>query len=181
MGFANISKSRRNAGANDSNALVKNENRDRDRNGEPGPRPKLRTRPGSKSSVRLGLESKAGTKLELITRSFHWIDKEFYVHVDEAAGRNDEFHDRRPSTAVNNKNINAVRCMNETGRYVTYGEIRASLGIDWSQIQSILQKHLGMKKLCSRWIPHNLTEAQKTDPITWCNAMLTTFKEGASN
>ncbi|GBP45175.1 Mariner Mos1 transposase [Eumeta japonica] len=36
-----------------------------------------------------------------------------------------------------------------------------------------------MKKLCSRWIPHNLTEAQKTDRVTWCNAMYTRFK-GAS-
>ncbi|GBP78546.1 hypothetical protein EVAR_61679_1 [Eumeta japonica] len=38
-----------------------------------------------------------------------------------------------------------------------------------------------MKKLCSRWIPLNVTEAQKTDRVTWGNAMLTKFKEGASN
>ncbi|GBP04000.1 Claspin [Eumeta japonica] len=50
-----------------------------------------------------------------------------------------------------------------------------------TQIQSILQKYLNMKKLCSRWIPHYLTETQKMDCITWCNAMLTGFKEGASN
>ncbi|GBP82640.1 hypothetical protein EVAR_48521_1 [Eumeta japonica] len=30
-------------------------------------------------------------------------------------------------------------------------------------------------------IPHNLTEAQKTDGVTCCNAMLTEFKEEASN
>ncbi|GBP38688.1 hypothetical protein EVAR_22336_1 [Eumeta japonica] len=39
----------------------------------------------------------------------------------------------------------------------------------------------GMKKLCSRLSPQNLTETQKTDRVTWCNAMLTIFKEGASN
>ncbi|GBP59767.1 Mariner Mos1 transposase [Eumeta japonica] len=50
-----------------------------------------------------------------------------------------------------------------------------------SQIQSILHKHLDMCKLCSRWIPHNFTYAQKTDRVTWCKAMLTMFKEGASN
>ncbi|GBP07047.1 Protein kinase C-binding protein NELL1 [Eumeta japonica] len=38
-----------------------------------------------------------------------------------------------------------------------------------------------MKKLCWRWILHNLTEVQKTDRVTWCNAMLTRFKEGVSN
>ncbi|GBP61170.1 hypothetical protein EVAR_28378_1 [Eumeta japonica] len=38
-----------------------------------------------------------------------------------------------------------------------------------------------MKKLCSRWILHNLTKTQKTDRVTWCNVMLTIFKERASN
>ncbi|GBP26704.1 hypothetical protein EVAR_23475_1 [Eumeta japonica] len=38
-----------------------------------------------------------------------------------------------------------------------------------------------MKKLCSRWIPHSLAETRKTDHVTWCNAMLITFKEGAPN
>ncbi|GBP47599.1 hypothetical protein EVAR_30313_1 [Eumeta japonica] len=37
-----------------------------------------------------------------------------------------------------------------------------------------------MKKLCSRWIPHDLTEAQETDCVTWCNAMLTRFKKEAT-
>ncbi|GBP21969.1 hypothetical protein EVAR_7186_1 [Eumeta japonica] len=81
---------------------------------------------------------------------------------------------------VNNKNIDAVHRMIETDRHVTYHEIRESLGMGMSEIQSILQKHLGMKNLCSRWIPHNLTEAQKTDRVTWCNAMSIRFKEGAS-
>ncbi|GBO99472.1 hypothetical protein EVAR_661_1 [Eumeta japonica] len=39
----------------------------------------------------------------------------------------------------------------------------------------------GDEKLCSRWIPHNLTETQKPDRITWCNAMLTRFKKVATN
>ncbi|GBP21245.1 hypothetical protein EVAR_84372_1 [Eumeta japonica] len=38
-----------------------------------------------------------------------------------------------------------------------------------------------MKKLYSRWIPHNLTKTRKTDRVTWCNAILTRFKEEASN
>ncbi|GBP16393.1 Probable RNA-directed DNA polymerase from transposon X-element [Eumeta japonica] len=38
-----------------------------------------------------------------------------------------------------------------------------------------------MEELCSRWSPHNLTEAQKTDRITRCNATVTILKEGAFN
>ncbi|GBP60500.1 Putative uncharacterized protein FLJ37770 [Eumeta japonica] len=55
-----------------------------------------------------------------------------------------EFRDGRPSTAVNNKNIDAVRRMIETDRHVTYHEIRAFLDIGKSQIQSIRHKYFGM-------------------------------------
>ncbi|GBP70606.1 Histone-lysine N-methyltransferase SETMAR [Eumeta japonica] len=89
----------------------------------------------------------------------------------------DEFRDRRTSNAVNDKNIDAERRMIETDRHVIYHEIRTSLSIGMSQIQSMLHKYLGTKKLCSRWIPHNLTEVQKTDLVTWYNAMITRFKE----
>ncbi|GBP35035.1 hypothetical protein EVAR_75237_1 [Eumeta japonica] len=41
----------------------------------------------------------------------------------------DEFRDSRPSTAVNNKNIDAVRRMIKTDRHVTYHKIPASLAI----------------------------------------------------
>ncbi|GBP70141.1 hypothetical protein EVAR_55461_1 [Eumeta japonica] len=64
---------------------------------------------------------------------------------------------------VSNKDIDDVCCMIKTDKHVTYHEIQASLGIGISQIQSMLHKHLNMKKPCSQWILHNLTEAQKTD------------------
>ncbi|GBP39099.1 Putative calcium-binding protein CML23 [Eumeta japonica] len=78
----------------------------------------------------------------------------------------DEFLDDHPSITVNNKNIDAARHLIETNRHVTYHAIRASLGTDMCQIRSILYKYLSMKKLCSRWIPRKLSEAQKTDRIT---------------
>ncbi|GBP40904.1 Histone-lysine N-methyltransferase SETMAR [Eumeta japonica] len=78
----------------------------------------------------------------------------------------DEFRDGRSSTAVNNKNIDAVRRMIETDNYVTYRGVWASLGMGMNRIQSMLHKHLGMRKLCSRWIPHKLTKAQKMDRVT---------------
>ncbi|GBP00332.1 hypothetical protein EVAR_918_1 [Eumeta japonica] len=64
--------------------------------------------------------------------------------------------------------------MVETDRPVTYHEIQAFLNM--SQIQLILHKHLNIKKLCPWWIPHNLTETQKTDRVTWWDAMLTRFE-----
>ena len=46
-------------------------------------------------------------------------------------------------------------------RHVTYCEIEATLGISLTSIYKILHEHLAVKNICSRWIPHNLTETQK--------------------
>ena len=64
-----------------------------------------------------------------------------------------------PKTAVVSENIDAVREPIMQDRHVTYGEMRASLGISSTSIHSIL--HLNTWP-CSRWIPHNLTNAQKS-------------------
>ncbi|GBP40079.1 hypothetical protein EVAR_33653_1 [Eumeta japonica] len=46
----------------------------------------------------------------------------------------DKFNDGRPSIAVYNKNIDAVRRMIETDRRVTYHEIRASLAMGTASV-----------------------------------------------
>ena len=60
----------------------------------------------------------------------------------------------------------------ERDRHITYREIQASLGIDMKAIHTILHDHLSVRKLCSRWIPHNLTEAQKQTRVKWSKEML---------
>ena len=45
--------------------------------------------------------------------------------------------------------------------HVTYREVEASLGISSISIHSILHEHLAVKKICSRWLPHNLQTLKK--------------------
>ena len=52
-------------------------------------------------------------------------------------------------------------------RRVTYREKGPSLGISSTSIHSILHEHLAVKKICSRWMPHNLTNAQKNVCVDW--------------
>ena len=91
---------------------------------------------------------------------------------------NDEF---RLSTSVVATNVGAVSEMIERDRHITYREIQASLGIDMKAIYTILYDHLSVRKLCSRWIPHNLTEAQKQVRVKWSKEMLKKFNRGRSN
>ena len=50
-------------------------------------------------------------------------------------------------------------------RHVTYREIETTLGISGTSIHSIMHEHLTVKKICSRWILHNLSIAQKNQSI----------------
>ena len=68
----------------------------------------------------------------------------------------DENREGRPKSVVVQQNIDAVQELLMQDRHVTYREIEASLNISSTSINSILHEHLIVKKMCSRWIPHNL-------------------------
>jgi [histone H3]-lysine36 N-dimethyltransferase SETMAR len=92
----------------------------------------------------------------------------------------DEFREGRPKSAVLPETIDAVRVMIMEDRHITYREIESSLDISMTSINKILHDHLAVKKICSRWIPHNLTKAQKERRVDWCKEMLKKFDRGAS-
>lgn len=93
----------------------------------------------------------------------------------------DEPKEGRPVTAVTPPNINAVRKLLEEDRRTTYSEIETSLGIGGNAIKIILHDHIGVRKLCARWIPHNLTESQKKARVDWCRKNIERFDRGQSN
>ncbi|GFU02603.1 cilia- and flagella-associated protein 298, partial [Nephila pilipes] len=92
----------------------------------------------------------------------------------------DESRAGRPKSVVVPEKINAVRELIKQDRHVTYREIEASLDISMTSINKILHEHLSVKKICSRWIPHNLTNAQKKARVDWCKEMLEKYIQGTS-
>ena len=84
----------------------------------------------------------------------------------------DEFRKDRPKSVVGPENINAVQKPIMQDRHVRYSEIEATLDISSTSIYKILHEHLAVKMICSRWISHNLTKAQKDARVDWCKQML---------
>ncbi|CAH1971957.1 unnamed protein product [Acanthoscelides obtectus] len=78
------------------------------------------------------------------------------------------------------ENVNAVRKLIIEDRHVTFREIEASLKISKTSIKKKLHEELGVKKLVSRWIPHLLTEQQKTLRVNSCQKTLHLFNSGNS-
>lgn len=92
----------------------------------------------------------------------------------------DKLREGRPKTAMTQENIEAVRQLILEDRHVTYREIEASVGISGTTVQKILHEELVVKKLISRWIPHLLSDDQKTARVSWCRKTLKRFSRGES-
>jgi len=88
----------------------------------------------------------------------------------------DEKHEGCPSSAVNDKNIKAARRLIIANNRIAYKEMNSSLGVSMNAIQKIL----GFRKLCARWIPHRLTEKQKNVRVSWRVQMQQRFYFGNS-
>lgn len=86
----------------------------------------------------------------------------------------------RPKTAVTPENVAAVQKIILDDRHVTYEQIRETVGIGMTAIQTILHNELGVRKLISRWVPHNLSEDQKAARVDWCRSTLKRFNGGRS-
>ena len=93
------------------------------------------------------------------TSAFRW-----YGELNRGrSSRQDEFRECRPKSFVVPETIDAVRQRILQDRHVTYREIET--GISRTSIHSILHEHLTVIKICWRWIPHNLSIAQKNQSM----------------
>ena len=56
-------------------------------------------------------------------------------------------------------------------------DIVSCTGISESSVQTILKKRLDLRKVCARWVPHLLTEEQKTQCLKCAWELLKTYKD----
>ena len=64
----------------------------------------------------------------------------------------------RPSTSVTKQTIDAVRKIIEDDSHSMYQQIEIILGISSTTINSIIHNYLNLRKFCTRWVPHTLTQ-----------------------
>ena len=68
----------------------------------------------------------------------------------------------RPKTSITKANIAAVKIVVEQDARLSKKDIASCTGMPEGSVQTILKKHLDLRKVYARWIPHLLTEEQKT-------------------
>ena len=91
----------------------------------------------------------------------------------------DDTHPGRPKTSVTKANI-AVKIVVEQDARLSVKDIASCTGISEGSVQTILKKRLDLRKVCARWVPHLLTEEQKTQRLKCARELLKTYK-GCNN
>lgn len=84
----------------------------------------------------------------------------------------------RPITSLTERNIQLVKSIVEENPFVTYAEIEALTELHPPSINTILHEHLRLRKVMSRFVPHDLTEANKLLRVQLCKETLAKLEEG---
>ena len=88
----------------------------------------------------------------------------------------DDTRPGRPKTSVTKANIATVKIVVEQDTRLSVNDIASCIGISDGSGQTILKKRLDLRKVCARWVPHLLTEEQKTQCLKCARELLKTYK-----
>ena len=126
-----------------------------------------------KCHIRLNIDSKQifnelcgiyGPQTISMRTVFRWVkafkDGKFSVEDDTRLGK--------PKTSVTKANIAAVKIVVEQDARLSVRDIASCTGISEGNVQTSLKKRLDLRKVCIRWVPHLLTEEQKTQCLKMC-------------
>ena len=131
---------------------------------------KIEIRSYIKCRIRLNIDSKQifnelcgnyGPQTISMHTVFRWVKAfkagKFSVEDDTRPGR--------PTTSVIKANIAALKIVVEQDARLSVKDITSCTGISEDSVQTILEKRLDLRMVCSRWVPHLLTEKQKTQRL----------------
>ena len=84
----------------------------------------------------------------------------------------------RPVTGVTDQNIESVRLLIEENPHISIRYIAFELGVSYGTISGIIHDELKLKKLCARWVPHELSEQCKQQRVEICKENLAKLESG---
>ena len=88
----------------------------------------------------------------------------------------DDTRPGKPKTSVTKANIAAEKFVVEQDARLSVKDIASRTGIPEASVQTIMKKHLDLRKVCARWVPHLLIEEQNTQRLKCARELLKTYK-----
>ena len=90
---------------------------------------------------------------------------------------NDEKRLGRPLTATDPATVDRVQQLVLEDRRVTLEYVSDNVGISIGATHKVLHEHLGMSKVCAKWVPKMLIPEQKQARVEACQQLLHQVRE----
>ena len=87
----------------------------------------------------------------------------------------------RMATTTTPENVSRVESLMKKDPKMVYSEIQDIMKISSGSLTRILHDCLGIRKRCTRWVPHDLNEEQRRGRVDWCTHMLRKCDGGRSS
>ena len=82
----------------------------------------------------------------------------------------------RPKSASRKEIISKIKEIIEGDARFTVRDIARKVGISLSTVHLILKKHLKVRKISARWVPHLLTDEQRGNGLKWPKSCFKCFQ-----
>ena len=105
---------------------------------------------------------------------YRWIQ-----HFKTRGGVVEDMHRvGRPQTGISRPNVTRVHRLIEQNPQISLDHLQERTKLCRGTLVNIIHHQLKMRKLSSRWIPHDLNSAQKLKRLNYCTQNLKLFDEG---
>ena len=81
----------------------------------------------------------------------------------------------RPISGVSDKCVLEVSALLEEDIHISLMEIANAVGVSTGTAHTIVHDNLQFRKICARWVPHALTQAEKTKRVQCIQKLLSDF------
>lgn len=102
------------------------------------------------------------------SRTFEWYGR----FRDGRESVEDDAHTGRPISVRTPETIEKVRELVTSDRRLTIRILASELNIDKEVVRQILTQDLGKRKVCSRFVPHCLSDEQKQLRMDTCGELI---------
>ena len=110
-------------------------------------------------------------------RSYRTVAKWVVEFKDAERGFDDAPRSGRPSTVVDDENVKAVEDLVMRDRQISVRRVAIELALPKTAAHQIMSDHLGLKKVCTRWVPKCLTPLQRINRIVCCQELVQESEE----
>ena len=89
----------------------------------------------------------------------------------------DDMRVGRPCSSTTPAQVDVIRDLVEEEPRQSIRILAESSGLTKDAVSTILHQHLGLRKVCSVWIPHHLSDSKKRDRMACAEGLLQQFRD----